>query len=427
MAETDRRGLALTTRSSEAAAHHRTGSELFLRGQPGARTAFAGACAADPRFCEGYVGQAFSALYDGDTESAARHLAAADTCDGDPRALGQLALVRALSQLDMGTTDRLATPHLTEYPCDELAREAAGLLFFLLGRSRQIIDLYDWLAPLQGDDWGFAASWSFACHEVGRLDESRSLGEAALSARPDHALALHSLAHVAYESGRHAEGADMIRSFFSAHDTVAFQRRHLHWHLALHLLATGHDAEAASLWAVVSPHGVPTLLGAVEDGASLMWRWHLYGLDGWQLPWEELSEQAHQMAALPVIPLPAACAAVVLAALDDEDGLALLLSTARSMQSSGLPVPADVLSAVADAARASFAGAWGDVAGALLAARPQFGLIGGSRAQREVFEDALVFGLLRSGRADEAVPLLEERLHRRSSGRDDALLHAAAR
>jgi hypothetical protein len=427
MAETDRRGLPLTTRSSEAAAHHRTGTELFLRGQPGGRDAFAAACVADPRFCEGHVGQAFSALYDGDTEGATRHLAEADGCDGDPRASGQLALVRALSQLDVGTADRLATAHLTEYPNDELAREAAGLLFFLLGRSRQIIDLYDWLAPGQGDDWGFAASWSFACHEVGRLDESRALGEAALSARPDHALALHSLTHVAYESGRHAEGVDTIRSFFSAHDAVAFQRRHLHWHLALHLLAIGRDAEAASLWSIVAPDGVPTLLGALEDGASLLWRWHLYDLGGWSLPWTELSEPAQQVAALPVVPLPAACAAVVLAALGDEESLALLLSTARSMQSSGLPVPADVLGAVADAARASFAGAWGEVADTLFAARPRLGLLGGSRAQREVFEDALIFGLLRGGRADEAVPLLEERLFRRPSGRDDALRRGAAR
>jgi len=132
------------------------------------------------------------------------------------------------------------------------------------------------------------------------------------------------------------------------------------------------------------------------------------------------------VATLPVIPLPAACAAVVLAALGDEDGLSTLLTTADSMAASGVPVPAPVLRAVAEAALASFAGHWAEVADALWVVRPQFSALGGSRAQRELFDDALVLGLLRSGRADQAVPLLEERLGRRPSARDEALLAGAA-
>jgi len=426
VAETDRRGLSLSTASALAAEHYRAGMECFLRGQPGAADAFNAANEADPDFLEARVGAAFSALYDGDVVGAGRALARAR--GNDERGRGQLALVRALSQIDLTTAERVARAHLAQFPTDDVAREAFGLLLFFLGRSDEIIEFYDWLAPHHGDDWGFGASWSFACHEVGRLEQSHELGQAALAARPDHVFATHSLAHVAYERGAHQEGAALVRAFLARHDAIAFQRRHLRWHLTLNLLAIGQADEIPALWAdTLSGPAARTSPGLVEDGAGLLWRWHLFAPGRWSLPWEELGPHARSVADLPVIPLPAASAAIVLAALGDTEGLSSLVDTAASMASAGLAVPAPVLAAVAEAAQASFSGQWDVVAGALGAVGDRLGQIGGSRAQREVFEDALIIGLLRSGQATQAAGLLERRLGRRPSARDAELLAATNR
>jgi hypothetical protein len=334
-----------------------------------------------------------------------------------------VVVVRALSELDLDVSLGHGRAHLARYPRDDIAREAVGFLLFLLGRSHDIIDLYDWLAPQQGSDWSFAASWSFACHETGRLDEARQLGHQVLAQHPDDTFAVHSLTHVAYESGRHGDGVDLLTSFLDATRPIAFQQRHLGWHMALHLLATGDADGAHALWrSAVAPDAVPVALGAVDDGASLLWRWHLYDLGGWELPWFELRDVAHEVAETPATPLPAACAVVALAALGDDDGLSTLLSNADRLAGGGTPPPARVLHAVAEAARASFAGAWREVADALLPVRGQFGQIGGSRAQREVFEDALLYGLIRGNRAEEARVLLTERLDRRPSRRESQLL-----
>ncbi len=48
--------------------------------------------------------------------------------------------------------------------------------------------------------------------------------------------------------------------------------------------------------------------------------------------------------------------------------------------------------------------------------------IGGSHAQREVFEDSLIVAYLRSGQCPKADTLLRSRLARRPSARDDAWL-----
>ena len=44
--------------------------------------------------------------------------------------------------------------------------------------------------------------------------------------------------------------------------------------------------------------------------------------------------------------------------------------------------------------------------------------IGGSHAQREIFEDTLLVALMKAGEVDKARALLDRRLHRRPSNRD---------
>jgi hypothetical protein len=48
--------------------------------------------------------------------------------------------------------------------------------------------------------------------------------------------------------------------------------------------------------------------------------------------------------------------------------------------------------------------------------------IGGSHAQREVFEDSLIIAYLRSGQPNKAAPPLRSRLARRPSARDEVRL-----
>jgi hypothetical protein len=434
--EFDRRGLELSTSSASAAAEYRWATERLLLGLPGARDGFARAIAIDPECAEAHTGLAFACLFEGDLPGALPALAAAEAAcvgggGGDmaaERARGQLVAVRAMSNWDLVTSRREGRAHLERYPRDDLAREAVGLLLFLLGESAEIADLYDWLAPQQAEgsgdlDWSFAASWSFACHESGRMDESRQLVEQVLAVHPDDALAIHSMTHVDYESGRHGEGVRLLTTYLDHYEPIAFYQRHLRWHMALHFLANGDTRGAQQLWAKgVAPAAVPIALGAVEDGASLLWRWHLYDLGGWDLPWSDLAELAGEIAHMPISPLPSACAAVTLAALGDQQGLRAMLQTADELAAGGLPVPAEMLRVVAQAATASFAGEWEAVADAFGPVRDQFWRIGGSRAQRELFEDALIYGLLRCGRGEEARVILSDRLARRPSERDTQLV-----
>ncbi len=63
-------------------------------------------------------------------------------------------------------------------------------------------------------------------------------------------------------------------------------------------------------------------------------------------------------------------------------------------------------------------GSYGVCASILESVAPDVVRIGGSAAQREVFEDTLLAAYMRSGEVKKALHLLDKRLHRRPSPRD---------
>jgi hypothetical protein len=83
-----------------------------------------------------------------------------------------------------------------------------------------------------------------------------------------------------------------------------------------------------------------------------------------------------------------------------------------------------MLPGLAGAVRALLEDRPGAAADALLAQRPDWYRIGGSRAQREVLEDTLLAALVRAGRTEQAAAVLTERLDRRPSSGDNARLAA---
>jgi hypothetical protein len=79
------------------------------------------------------------------------------------------------------------------------------------------------------------------------------------------------------------------------------------------------------------------------------------------------------------------------------------------------------------AGAAAFArGDYAEAARRLAGALPELPRIGGSHAQREVFEDTFIVACLRAGERDHAVSRIKQRLARRPSRRDERWLAAAS-
>ena len=422
----DRYGLPLSTGSAVAGDAYIEGLDRLFALQTGAAERLTASAQHDEAFLAPHTALAFNWLMEGDVGAA--HVALANGTDAAERGrptdceLGRHAVVQAMGNGRLSEAAELGRAHLEANPRDALALFVTSVLLFLAGRSAENLALAENLASAYGDDWVFLGTRAFALHEVSRLDESESDARRALELRPDDASSVHSLAHVYYERGDHGRGREFLRGFLGGYDRLAPQHRHLWWHVALHELAEDSTEEVMKILASdLSPRAGPgrTLL---SDASSLLWRLQIYTTTDDELPWEDLRPIAMKTAELPAVAFASAHAVLVLAALGERAQLDSMLDAATQLAAGGLPAQPDLLLAIADAATSTISHDWDAVVSQLRPVMSDIWRLGGSRAQREVFEDTLIVGCLRSGRREEAHDLLRARLARRPSRRDSVWL-----
>ena len=201
---------------------------------------------------------------------------------------------------------------------------------------------------------------------------------------------------------------------------------HLSWHQALFELAQGRYAQAVSIYeADIRPSVKERSAITLQDSASLMWRLRMYGGEDPPYPVEEIRDQAFLAADSPGPAFRDAHAALAFAACGDEALLGKLTARLLEAGDAGNALAREITLPLVKGLQAFAAEAYGDAVAYLEPVFPQLTRIGGSHAQREVFEDTLLEAYLRAGRYDKAEDMLTERLNRRSSVRDSYWLGRA--
>ena len=142
--------------------------------------------------------------------------------------------------------------------------------------------------------------------------------------------------------------------------------------------------------------------GRLIDGPSLLWRCQLLGHVPPATDPESPPVASLATPLLDEVPFTflGAHVALALATAGDADGLRRLAHNAASFE---VPGAAELLPDLALGLAAYVEGDHARSADALLRLEPHFGRLGGSHAQREVFEDTVVHALIRAGRARRGV------------------------
>ena len=234
---------------------------------------------------------------------------------------------------------------------------------------------------------------------------------------------MHARTHVHYETGDHVAGRDWLDGWISGPGRTADNLAHYSWHAALHELSMGDFGAVRDRYAhQLSP---PAVVGcrALVDSCSLLWRWAITPgasdvpeVDG------VLDTIDEHLLDAPPTPFMALHSAVTLCALGEGDRLARLDDWSRGQAE---PTYGEVVSPLCSALRALADGDASTAADRLAAMIATVGRLGGSDAQREVVEDTLIAALLAAGRYDEALPVIDRRLDRRQSPRDEAFRSVA--
>ena len=326
--------------------------------------------------------------------------------------------------------------HAAEYPGDALPLSLALGVFGLLGFSGRRdhheaqLALLEELAPNWGDDWWFVGYLGWGYIETGEVAKGTELVEPSLARNQRNAHAAHRRAHGFFESGDVSGGAGFIENWLRDYDRTGPLLCHLSWHLALFELARGDAARAQAIYLDnIRPSvalAVPMLV--LADSASFLWRWRFYDVaPSLDQAWAEVAAHARRHFPHASLAFADLHAALAEAATGDLDSLQMRIAGLRSLARDGRLPPGEVAPAPCAAAAALGRGDNTDAAHLLEVALVDLPRIGGSHAQREIFEDSLIVAHLRSEQPAKAAALLRSRLSRRPSARDEAWLALCSR
>jgi hypothetical protein len=418
--ERDRYGLALSTSSAAATAAYVDGVDRFLAAHASAEAAFDRALAADPDFALAHVGLARSLQLEG-RAAAARAAAAqarARVAGLDRRERGHLEALALAVEGQGARALALVREHLVEFPRDAMALAAANGVYGLIGfsgrqeRNEDLLALLDGLASAYGDDWWFLGAHGFARTEALGWKAGAPLIERALELAPRNAHAAHAHAHVLYERGDDESGVAFVTEWMPDYPRAAPLHCHLSWHHALFELGRGRVETALAIYegAIRPGRSQGSPFSTLVDSASLLWRGELAGGTRRPEDWGAVAEHARtSFPAVGLAFLDVHCA-VALAAAGDGDGLARWVAALHQADAEGPVVP------VVARAMAAFAeGRHDDAIAGLAPMLDQLVRVGGSRAQRDLFEHTLLAAYLRAGRPADAETLLRRRLDRQPS------------
>ena len=424
----NRNGLTITTASPAAADLYQQGLDLVLSQNYGPESRLRDAIEADEGFAMAHTVLAYVLHLQMDVPAArAAATKAVELSAGISREERQTTrIVHSFTHGKGAEAIRLVHEHLVDFPTDTLAMRVAQRLYMLgcFGAGvpdfpNHLMKMMTKVAPANGDDWAFLGQYAFAHHETNQPAKAMDLATRSLEGNPQNAVACHSVTHSYFEQGDAANGGRWLADWLDGFDRRASYNVHLSWHLALFELAQGRYQQALDLYETHIRPGVQARnLANLADSASLMWRLQIYSGETPGKPWDEVRDQAAPAADSPGAAFRDCHAALAFAGSGDTDASQRLVDRLAAQGEKGDDLAREMILPIARAAAAFAAGDYAEAASLMGPTYPMMARIGGSHAQREVFEDTLLESYVRAGMYDEAKSMLEERLSRRSSPRD---------
>jgi len=360
----------------------------------------------DPDSCLANVYAGFLCLLLESAEGAARatrYLRAAERRESGATARERLnvALLRAWAGDDLASALAACERLSDDHPRDLVAVKLHQYLEFNRGNAPEMLRVALKVGEANGDVAYLHGMTAFAYEQCHLLDAAEAAARRALALSAKEPWAQHALAHVLLTRGRIDEGAAFLeRQRDTWTDLSSFMLTHLWWHLALFYLSQGRDARVLDVydrqvWGVAKDYSQDQV-GAV----SLLARLELAGIDVGDR-WRELGEYLAARAVDTVQPFLTLQYVYGLARAGRPEATTLLAAVRRhALEAPPLTrgvwrdVALPACTGLAAHARHDHETAWRE----LSAAMPRLAEVGGSHAQRDLFEQVLLDAAAKTGR-----------------------------
>ena len=313
------------------------------------------------------------------------------------------------------------------YPRDLLSAKMGQTHYFNLGDDEGMLWLADQVIDAHKDTAFAHGMRAFGLEQMSQLGEAEEEARLATDMQRAEPWAHHAVAHVMVTQGRHAEGIQWMRDLSGEWDYCnSFMYTHNWWHLALFHLEREEFDEALRLYDEHIWGRDKTYSQDQINAISLLWRLEMAGADVGDR-WQDVASHVADRSL--VLDQPFLDMQYVYALARGGKTLELnnLLSGMELMEMDAPKMTRAVWEEVAaPASRAFVAFADEDYAKAeelLAPARARMQSIGGSHAQRDLFEQVWLHSLIRQNKMKEALELLNARVAFRDPPALDVHLH----
>ena len=310
--------------------------------------------------------------------------------------------VRAIAAWADRDLDRALAYHealADRYPRDLISVFIAHYHYFFRGDNWALLRLIEKVLPANRENHYVHGMLAFALEQCYRLEEAEVVGRYATQMSRRDPWAHHAVAHVMETQGRVDEGIAWMESLADTWEDCGSFFCHNWWHVALYYLSREDYPHVLNLYdRQVWGRAAKDYTQCHVDAIALLLRLELRGVDvgdRWQMVGGHLPEHLHDHI-LPLIDTHYAYALVRSGQIDLAhsllDSMERNAAIAKpSMQSTW----ADVVCPTAKGMIAHAQGDWSTAIAHLRHAMPRLQVVGGSHAQRNVFEQVYLNALLR--------------------------------
>jgi tetratricopeptide (TPR) repeat protein len=261
---------------------------------------------------------------------------------------------------------------------------------------------------------------SFALEETGDFAAAERIGRRAVELAPQDAWGLHAVAHVLDMTGRAQDGLTWLEGREASWEHCNNFRFHVWWHKALMHLDLGQYDEALALYDEKVRAERTDDYRDIANGASLLSRLELEGIDVGDR-WEELATLSEPRVDDNCLAFADLHYMLSLCGGDRTEAATRMIARLRNVGTETGEAQSVMLHPGLRIAEGMHAFATGEYSKAWLhlrAGRGDLIRIGGSHAQRDVFERIAVEAALRGGYLDGAEAILRDRMQLRGGALD---------
>jgi tetratricopeptide (TPR) repeat protein len=328
--------------------------------------------------------------------------------------------VEAIAAWAEGEIDRALAYHETladSYPRDVISVQIGQYHYFNLGDSQGLLNLIDKVLPANRENHYIHGMQAFGLEQCHRLEAAEQAGRRAAEMNRQDPWAHHAVAHVLETQGRLEEGIAWMESFSDTWEVCGSFYTHNWWHVALYYLDQEDFSKVLELYDTkIWGRAVKDYSQCHLDAIALLLRLELRGVEvgnRWQEVGAYIPAHIHDH----VLSLIDVHYIYALARAGQTELATEMLQSIQTFAETVKPPMqatwAEVTLPTAAGMLAHAVGNWSAAIANLSAALPRLHQIGGSHAQRDLFEQVYLDALIQANQDQQARNLLEKRVQAR--------------